>query len=43
MEFKDLRYQTITPGERINIFNTRNKYFQGVNKIKATFASDVIT
>jgi hypothetical protein len=28
-------------GERINIFNTRNKYFQGVNKIKVTFASDV--
>jgi hypothetical protein len=32
---------TIPPGERINIFNTRNKYFQGTNKIKATFASDV--
>ena len=33
--------RTITPGERINIYNTRNKYFQGVNKIKTTFASDV--
>jgi hypothetical protein len=33
--------KTITPGERINTFNVRNKYFQGVNRIKATFASDV--
>jgi hypothetical protein len=27
-------------GERINVFNLRNKYFQGVNKIKVTFASN---
>jgi len=33
--------RTIMPGERINIYNTRNKYFQGVNKIKVTFASDI--
>ena len=33
--------KTITPGERINTFNVRNKYFQGINRIKATFASDV--
>jgi hypothetical protein len=33
--------RTIMPGERINVYNTRNKYFQGVNKIKVTFASDI--
>jgi hypothetical protein len=33
--------KTITPGERINIFNTRNKYFEGTNRIKTTFASDI--
>ena len=27
-------------GERINVFNTRNKYFQNVNRIKVTFASE---
>jgi hypothetical protein len=29
---------TIPPGERINIYNTRKKYFDGVNKIKVTFS-----
>jgi hypothetical protein len=33
--------KTIMPGERINVYNTRNKYFQGVNRIKVTFASNV--
>jgi hypothetical protein len=28
-------------GERINVFNTRNKYFQNVNRMKVTFAADV--
>ena len=32
---------TLPPGERINIYNTRNKYFQDVNKIKVTFAADI--
>jgi hypothetical protein len=36
-----IQKQTLPIGERINIFNTRNKYFEGVNKIKVTFASDV--
>jgi hypothetical protein len=27
-------------GERINVFNTRNKYFQNVNRIKVSFAAD---
>jgi len=31
---------TLSPGERINVYNTRNKYFQGVNKIKVSFASN---
>lgn len=35
-----IQKQTLPIGERINIFNTRNKYFEGVNKIKVTFASD---
>lgn len=30
--------QTLPPGERINIYNTRKKYFDNVNKIKVTFA-----
>jgi hypothetical protein len=30
-------------GERVNIFNLRNKFFQGVNKIKVSFASDLNT
>lgn len=29
---------TIPPGERVNIYNTRKKYFDNVNKIKVTFA-----
>ena len=29
---------TIPPGERINIYNTRKKYFDDVNKIKVTFS-----
>ena len=28
---------TLPPGERINIYNTRKKYFDNVNKIKVTF------
>jgi hypothetical protein len=28
----------IPPGERINIYNTRKKYFDNVNKIKVTFS-----
>ena len=35
-----IQKQTLPIGERINIFNTRNKYFEGVNKIKVTFASN---
>jgi len=35
-----IQKQTLPIGERINVFNTRNKYFEGVNKIKVTFASD---
>jgi hypothetical protein len=27
-------------GERVNVFNTRKKYFDGINKIKVTFAAD---
>ena len=34
---------TLPAGERINVYNTRNKYFQGVNKIKVTFASNANT
>ena len=30
---------SLPPGERINIFNTRKKYFDGENKIKVTFNS----
>ena len=30
---------TLPPGERINIYNTRKKYFDNVNKIKVTFSS----
>lgn len=29
---------TVPPGERINVYNTRKKYFDGVNKIKVTFS-----
>lgn len=29
---------TIPPGERVNIYNTRKKYFDDVNKIKVTFS-----
>ena len=36
-----IQKQTLPIGERINVFNTRNKYFEGVNKIKVTFAADV--
>jgi hypothetical protein len=32
---------TLPVGERINVYNTRKKYFDGVNRIKVTFASDV--
>jgi hypothetical protein len=28
---------TLPPGERVNIYNTRKKYFDDVNKIKVTF------
>ena len=28
---------TLPLGERINLFNTRNKFFEGINKIKVTF------
>lgn len=30
--------QVLPPAERINIYNTRKKYFDGVNKIKVTFS-----
>ena len=30
----------LSPGERVNVFNTRKKYFDGVNKVKVTFAAD---
>jgi hypothetical protein len=30
--------ESLTVGERINIFNTRNSYFDNLNKIKVTFA-----
>ncbi len=30
---------TIPPGERVNIYNTRKKFFDNVNKIKVTFSS----
>jgi hypothetical protein len=29
---------TLPPGERVNVYNTRKKYFDGVNKIKVTFS-----
>lgn len=29
--------KTLPPGERINVYNTRKKYFDNVNKIKVTF------
>jgi len=29
---------TLPPGERVNIYNTRKKYFDNVNKIKVTFS-----
>ena len=29
---------TIPPGERVNIYNTRKKFFDNVNKIKVTFS-----
>ncbi len=32
--------ESLTLGERINIFNTRQTYFDGLNKIKVTFAKD---
>ncbi len=31
------RARTLPPGERINIYNTRKKYFDNINKIKVTF------
>jgi hypothetical protein len=30
---------TLPPGERVNIYNTRKKFFDNVNKIKVTFSS----
>ena len=30
--------ESLTLGERINVFNTRQSYFEGLNKIKVTFA-----
>lgn len=36
-----IQKQTLPIGERINVFNTRNKYFENVNRIKVTFAADV--
>jgi len=38
-----IQQQTLPIGERINVFNTRNKYFENINRIKVTFASDVNT
>ncbi len=32
--------ESLTVGERINIFNTRPSYFDNLNKIKVTFAKD---
>lgn len=32
--------ESLTLGERINVFNTRQNYFDGLNKIKVTFAKD---
>lgn len=32
--------KTLTVGERINLFNQRQNYFTGLNKIKVTFAKD---
>jgi hypothetical protein len=32
--------ESLTLGERINIFNTRKSYFDGLNKIKVTYAKD---
>jgi len=32
--------ESLTLGERINIFNTRKSYFDGLNRIKVTFAKD---
>ncbi len=34
---------SLSIGERINIFNLKNNYYNGVNKIKVTFAADVNT
>ena len=39
--YSSIQKQTLPIGERINIFNLRNKYFENINKIKVTFASDV--
>jgi hypothetical protein len=41
--YSSIQKQTLPIGERINVFNTRNKYFEGNNKIKVTFASDINT
>ena len=39
-----LAYSTYLPlGERINLFNTRKKYFDGVNRIKVTFEASANT
>jgi hypothetical protein len=32
--------ESLTLGERINIFNSRQNYFEGLNRIKVTFAKD---
>jgi hypothetical protein len=32
--------ESLTLGERINVFNTRNTYFDNLNKIKVTFAQN---
>ena len=32
--------ESLTLGERINIFNTRKSYFDGLNRVKVTFAKD---
>jgi hypothetical protein len=32
--------ESLTLGERINIFNSRQNYFDGLNRIKVTFAKD---
>ena len=41
--YSSIQKQTLPIGERINVFNTRNKYFEGNNRIKVTFASDINT